>query len=69
MFKDNAMIKIMTPIFIVHLIYLYTLSDNSMNHLIISAVTTFTFIFITLPLFAFAIIGSIIIFFTAKDEK
>jgi hypothetical protein len=70
MLKDNAMLKIMTPIFIIHLIYLYILSTTgSLNDLITPAISMFAFIFFTLPLFAFAVIGSIIILFTAKDKN
>jgi len=69
MIKDYAMLKIMTAIFILHSIFLSTLSDETMNHLIVSTISMFTFTFITLPLFAFAVIASIIIFFTTKGEK
>ena len=68
MSKTNTMLKIMIPIFLLHLIHLYILNEtDGMNDLIIGTISMFTFAFITLPLFAFSVIGSIIIFFTVKD--
>ena len=67
MLKDNALLKIMVPVFILHSLQLYTM-HGGWNDLLLGTISMAAFVFITLPLLTLAIFGTIIVFFTVKDE-